>query len=234
MNENNAGGVAASYLLLRKAIGWMGTLLPVVLVAGDAAFTAAPLSTTVSGYYYTPMRNIMVGVLCVLGVFLLLYDVGVLAERWVTNVAGVGVLGVALFPAWPVIPHLSTAEQVVGDLHVVFAAVAFLALSVAIWRFAQAGSDGPGAKAPSPRAAGFYRACSVVMLAFVVASAAANLLPGSVKNDALIIFDFEALAIMTFGVSWLVKGRALRPSPGAPDTLPASAARSRRAEVPPA
>jgi hypothetical protein len=61
-----------------------------VLIVGDAAFTSTPLPIDLSGYYYTPMRNILEGTLCVLGVFLVVYDVGVVADRWITNVAGVG------------------------------------------------------------------------------------------------------------------------------------------------
>jgi hypothetical protein len=211
-----AGSVVASYLLLRKAIGWIGTLLPVVLIVGDAAFTSTPLPIDLSGYYYTPMRNILEGTLCVLGVFLVVYDVGVLADRWITNVAGVGVLGVAFFPGTPDIPHLSTAQRVVGDLHVSSAAVAFVALSAAIWRFARAGSDGPDAPAPSRGAASFYRASSGIMLGFVALAGVANLLPPSVQNATLLLFIFEALAIITFGISWLVKGRALQPLLSAP------------------
>jgi hypothetical protein len=215
-----AGSVVASYLLLRKAIGWIGTLLPVVLVAGDAAFTSTPLPIDLSGYYYTPMRNILEGALCVLGVFLVVYDVGVLADRWLTNVAGVGVLGVAFFPGTPDIPHLSTTQQVVGYLHVSSASVAFVALSGAIWRFARAGSDGPGSPAPSRGAANFYRASSGVMLGFVALTGVANLLSPSVQNATLLLFIFEALAIMTFGISWLVKGRALQPLLSAPGIPP--------------
>jgi hypothetical protein len=44
MNGTEAGQLrlAASYLVLRKAIGWIGTLLPVVLIAGEAAWRASP------------------------------------------------------------------------------------------------------------------------------------------------------------------------------------------------
>jgi hypothetical protein len=211
-----AGSVVASYLLLRKAIGWIGTLLPVVLIVGDAAFTSTPLPVSLSDYYYTPMRNIFVGSLCVLGVFLVLYDVGVLADRWITNVAGVGALGVAFLAGSPEVPHLSTTQEVVGDLHVFFASVAFLAFSVTMWRFARADSDGPDAPAPSPGEANFYRVSAGVMLGFVILSGLAILLPISFQHATLLLFDFEALAIITFGVSWLVKGRALRSLPSAP------------------
>jgi hypothetical protein len=216
MTRTEAGSIVASYLLLRAAIGWIGTLLPVVLIVGDAAFSSAPLSDSLSDYYYTPMRNILVGSLCVLGVFLVAYDTGVRVDRWLTNVAGVGVLGVAFLPGSPEIPHLSTTQEVVGNLHVFFASVAFVALSAAIWRFARGDSDGPDAPAPSRGEATFYQVSSGVMLGFVILSGVAILLPASVKNSALLIFDFEALAIITFGISWLVKGRALQPLLSAP------------------
>jgi hypothetical protein len=216
MIGTEAGGVVSSYLLLRKAIGWIGTLLPIALIVGDAAFCSTALPDSFSDYYYTPMRNILIGSLCVLGVFLVVYDVGVRSYCWITNVAGVGVLGVAFLPGSPEIPHLSTTQQVIGDIHVFFAAVAFVALSVTTWCFARADSDGPDASAPSSGAATFYRACGVVMLGFVVLSGVANLLPTSVKDTTFLLFIFEALAIITFGISWLVKGKGLQPQLIAP------------------
>jgi hypothetical protein len=46
MNGTEAGQLrlAASYLLLRKAIGWIGTLLPVVLIAGPSRVSLASCS----------------------------------------------------------------------------------------------------------------------------------------------------------------------------------------------
>jgi hypothetical protein len=171
------------------------------------------------------MRNILVGALCVLGVFLLLYDVSVRVDRWITNAAGVGVLGVAFLPGSPDVPHLTTSQEVIGNLHVFFAAIAFVALSVTMWRFAAAVSDGPDAPPPSPRAALFYRASACVMLGFVILSGVAILLPVSVQNTTLAIYLCEALAIFTFGISWLVKGRALDPLLSAPGTPPAASLR---------
>ena len=216
MTSTETGGVVATYLLLRKAIGWIGTLLPIVVIAGDAAFSSGPLPNSLSDYYYTPMRNILVGSLCVLGVFLVLYDVSVRADRWITNAAGVGVLGVAFLPGSPPVAHLTTSQEVIGNLHVFFAAIAFVGLAATMWRFAAAISDGPDAPPPSPRAAVLYRASACVMLGFVIASGVAILLPLSVQNSTLAIYDFEALAIFTFGVTWLVKGRAMQPLLSAP------------------
>ena len=54
------------------------------------------------------------------------------------------------------------------------------------------------------------------MLGFVLLSGVAILLPLSVQNSTLAIYDTEALAIFTFGICWLVKGRALQPLASAP------------------
>jgi hypothetical protein len=210
------GSMVGTFLLLRKAIGWIGTLLPIVVIVGDAAFSSGPLPNSLSDYYYTPMRNILVGSLCVLGVFLLLYDVSVRVDRWITNAAGIGVLGVAFLPGSPEVPRLTTSQEVIGNLHVFFAAIAFVGLSVTMWRFAYAVSDGPQAPPPSPRGALFYRVSACVMLGFVIGSGVAILLPLSVQNSTLAIYDTEALAIFIFGISWLVKGRALEPLASAP------------------
>ena len=83
--------------------------------------------------------------------FLLLYDVSVRVDRWITNAAGIGVLGVAFLPGSPPDPHLTTSQEVIGNLHVFFASIAFLGLAATMWRFAYAVSDGPEAPPPSPR-----------------------------------------------------------------------------------
>jgi hypothetical protein len=216
MTSTETGSVVGTFLLLRKAIGWIGTLLPIVVIVGDAAFSAGPLPNSLSDYYYTPMRNILVGALCVLGVFLLLYDVSVRVDRWITNAAGIGVLGVAFLPGSPPVPHLTTSQEVIGNLHVFFASIAFLGLAATMWRFSYAVSDGPQAPPPSARGSVFYRVSACVMLGFVLLSGVAILLPLSIQNSTLAIYDTEAVAIFTFGISWLVKGRALQPLASAP------------------
>jgi hypothetical protein len=216
VTSTDTGSMVGTFLLLRTAIGWIGTLLPIVVIVADAAFCSGPLPNSLSDYYYTPMRNILVGALCVLGVFLLLYDVSVRVDRWITNAAGIGVLGVAFLPGSPPVPHLTTSQEVIGNLHVFFASIAFLGLAATMWRFAYGVSDGPQAAPPSPRGALFYRVSACVMLGFVLLSGVAILLPLSVQNSTLAIYDTEALAIFTFGVCWLVKGRALEPLASAP------------------
>ena len=148
-----------SYMFLRKTVGWIGSLLPIVLIAGNTIFFTSPRPGSMSGYYYTSMRNVFVGALCALGVFLLAsagYDE---VDRWITNIAGFCAIGVAFFPTKPSVctahaqaclppsvAHLSTGQQVAGGFHLSFAAVTFIALGLMALRFAKSART-PGGQA---------------------------------------------------------------------------------------
>ncbi len=265
VGQRNSEGnqLVVSYLVLRQAVGWIGTLLPVVLIVGNAISSTTPRPDSMSGYYYTDMRNIFVGALCALGVFLGAYDGHDNVDRWMTNIAGFGAIGVALCPTKPAVcaasagacpassvPRLSASQQVVGDIHLVFAAVTFIALGLMALRFAKAGKtpDGLGlidrilsglgfgkpdaGGQPRPHAAEdvIYRASGITILSCVLLAAASNLLPASVNARWPLLFIFEAVAVFAFGVSWFVKGRTIqairaRIHRGAPATRPVAAVR---------
>jgi hypothetical protein len=248
-----------SYMLLRQAVGWIGTLLPIVLIVGNAISSTTPRPGSMSGYYYTDMRNIFIGALCALGVFLGAYDGYDDVDRWITNIAGLGAIGVALFPtkatvctggagACPAssVTHLSASQQAVGDLHVVFAAVTFIALGFMALRFAKGGETprglsllgrlryglgfGPSGGQPDQYTADniVYRVSGITILSCVILAAASNLLPTSVSAHWPLLFIFEAVAVFAFGVSWFTKGRTIRAirariRKGTPATVPAEA-----------
>ena len=144
-------------MFLRQTVGWIGTLLPVVLLIGNTISSTAPRPDSMSGYYYTDMRNIFVGTLCALGVFLAAYEGYDDVDRWITNVAGFGAIDVALCPAKPAVcvggagacpassvTRLSASQQVAGDIQLVLAAVTFIALGLMAVRFAKGGMTPPG------------------------------------------------------------------------------------------
>jgi hypothetical protein len=164
-----------------------------------------------SGYYYTDMRNVFVGALCALGVFLVAYDDYDPVDRWVTNIAGFAAIGVAFCPTKPAVctagaagcpassvPRLSASQQLTGDFHLFFAAVTFIALGVMALRF----GEGRGGLV--------YRASGVTILSCVALAALSNLLPSSVSAHWPLLFIFEAVAVFAFGVSWFAKGRTLQ------------------------
>ena len=146
-----------SYLFLRQTVGWIGTLLPIVLLVGNAISSSAPRPDSISGYYYTDMRNIFVGTLCALGVFLVAYRGYDDVDESITNVAGFAAIGVALCPTKPPVctagtgacptssvARLSTSQQVVGDIHLVLAATTLIALGLMALRFAKRGMTPSG------------------------------------------------------------------------------------------
>ena len=63
-----------SYLSLRKAVGIIGIALPFVLALGNwQLFHANGIEDSISYYYYTSMRGVLVGSLWAIGIFLMSY-----------------------------------------------------------------------------------------------------------------------------------------------------------------
>jgi hypothetical protein len=230
-------------MFLRKTVGWIGSLLPIALIFGGMLFITSSMPESMSGYYYTQMRNVFVGALCALGIFLVGYDGYDELDRWITNVAGLGAIGVAFLPTKPPVcalneraclppsvPHLSASQQVVGDIHLAFAAVTFIALGIMALRFATSeetpagqGAAGrlrhglglarPSGRQPAPkrRRNVVYRVCGVTILSCVGLAALSNVLSMPVTVRWPLVFTFEAIAVFAFGISWFVKGQTLLP-----------------------
>ena len=62
-----------SYLDFRKLVGWVAMALPIVVWIGGVVFEKIPILDSVSSYYYTSMRDVFVGLLCAVGVFMCFY-----------------------------------------------------------------------------------------------------------------------------------------------------------------
>src|ERR1041384_6184420 len=82
-------------------IGVIGVGLPIAVGGGVVVTTKAPLAdsfpNSMSAAYYTHMRNIFVGSMCAIGVFLIGYR-RTRVDNWLSSIAGVLALLVALFP----------------------------------------------------------------------------------------------------------------------------------------
>lgn len=249
-------------MFLRQIVGWIGTLLPIVLLVGVAISSTESRPDSMSGYYYTDMRNIFVGALCALGVFLGAYDGYDDVDRWITNIAGLCAIGVAFCPTKPAVcaagtracpassvTQLSTSQQVVGDIHLFFAAATFIMLGLMALRFAKGGKTPPGQSLwgqiryglgfGKPNAGDqpqryrgenfIYHASGITIVSCVILAALSNLLPASVNAHWPLLFIFEAVAVFAFGFSWFVKGRTMEgirtriPWVGAPAARPVPA-----------
>ncbi|WP_328614900.1 DUF998 domain-containing protein [Amycolatopsis sp. NBC_00355] len=191
-----------SYLFLRRAIGLIGLALPFVLILGKQLAQGGDLIGSLSGYYYSDLRDVFVGAMCAVGVFLLAYYGHDYVDNIASTVAGLGAIGLALFPTTPG-AAATTWDRTSGVLHLSFAVVFFLSLAYFCLRlFPHDGEQAPGTSV-------VYRTCGGVILACLVLIALTSYL-GLVPavHPALWL---ESVAVWAFGVAWLMKGQTMNP-----------------------
>lgn len=241
MNEVSGSNdhLVISYLTLRRALGVLGIGLPFVLAIGGAVFFATGLQESISDYYYTGMGDVFVGIMVAIGLFLASYtghkNTGqndpLLSDNVAGNIASVGAVGLAIFPTapgpatdtiariigiamFPAAPDPDSIAAIVGIAHFAFAAVFFLTLAyISYFLFTRSDPD----KEPTPQKLKrnrVYRACAIAILAALVLIAAAKLvLPESMVDGLKLVFWLEAIAVVAFGTSWLIKGETLLSDP---------------------
>jgi hypothetical protein len=155
------------------------------------------------------MRDVFVGSLCAIAVFLLSYRGYQRHDEIAGDLACVFALGVALCPTTPEL-NAASSDRIVGVLHVVFAAAFFLTLayfSLVLFR-----KTDP-AKAPTPRKLQrntVYTICGYTILACITLIGVLGLLRASSSvNQLHPVFWLEAAATVAFGVSWFTNGEAI-------------------------
>jgi hypothetical protein len=206
--EQPEAKLVISYLTLRRAIGFLGIGLPFVVSIG------AGIQSSISAYYYTVMRDVFVGTLCAIGVFLFSYKGYEPKDDVASNLAGLFAVGIALFPTSPCDPISSHCPfQLKYFLHGVFAVLLFGTFTyMSLFLFTKTDlSKKPTGKKLQRNSV--YRACGYVMLSCLVAVPAASLLLPEDLGDTLRIiqpvFWLESIAVVAFGISWLTKGEAI-------------------------
>lgn len=194
-----------SYLSLRKAVGWIGILLPFVLVAGHLIiFNGASALTNMSTYYHTGMRDLFVGAICAIALFLFFYKG---YDRWdnsAANLAGFFALGVAFFPTvkegpwdWIAWVHFSCAACF----------LVILAL-ISIFLFTRGEEHLTEMKKKRNQ---IFRACGIIMLVALASIEVFFLFFDGINSDSRFVLIAETVTLMAFGISWLTKGGTLYP-----------------------
>ena len=197
-----------SYMTLRKFVGLIGILLPFALVIIHMLFVRqVVLLGSMSGYYYTDVRGILVGSLCAIGVFLFAYRGYDGWDNILTNSAGVFAVGVALFPTAPVNP--SPRARDIGYVHFACAGLLFAVLAViALWLFTKTGPDTERGTQKKRRDL-VYRTCGIVIALCLVLVPIESLVIGAPIQRFRPLFWLEAVAVVAFGIAWLVKGQVI-------------------------
>jgi hypothetical protein len=202
-----------SYFTLRKAIGWLGLLMPIIVRWGAKLFEKIPSHDSVSAYYYTSMRDVFVGILAATGVFLFCYRGPDKQDNILTNIAGLCAIGIGLLPTEPIYHDLIAARFDTSancysnhgplGFHIYVVAAFFLIISyLAIFRFPK--PSRPFITKQKLTRNKIYVACGIVMVVMLVAIVAIKAI--SMKQS---IFWPETIAIVAFGIAWLTKGQAI-------------------------
>ncbi|MEV8097014.1 DUF998 domain-containing protein [Kitasatospora sp. NPDC085879] len=206
---------------LRFGVGLIGFLLPIVLPIGNIITSARlTLLASMSASYYTHMRNVFVGSLCAIGVFLICYRHDRREDR-LSSLAGLFAILAALFPTLPpasVAPHPSHLQTTVGVLHLCFAAGLFGVLAFFCLRLFGDGRGQSGHRIHN----WVYLLCGWVIVGCTVMIAAAGALHFVWDLPLTLTYVGEAVSVFAFGVAWLVKSEAIgavtstaSPGPGA-------------------
>jgi hypothetical protein len=208
MASGKVKSLLISELILRRVVGILGIALPfAVVIAAGFIF-----QSSISDFYYTPSRNLFVGTMCAVGVFLCCYK-GYDIKDWVfCLVAGIAAILVALCPVaqeGDTIP----ADQVRSGFHLFFAAV-FLG-SLAYLSLCQFTKTDPKKKMTAQKVERnrVYRACGWVMVACLLTIVLIDLpFTASLKSSLKAlnpVFFLESFSVIAFGFSWLTKGEGL-------------------------
>jgi len=198
-NDPGAAPYIRSYVFMRRVVGWLGLVLPPLLVVGEPlVFDGQPIPRgSLSAYYYSGVREVFVGMLWAIGVFLIIYKWPERTrESKVSTYAGVAVMIVALFPTGkpgakvPATPLQDLiGEEWVEGVHYVFAGV-FIFLLSRISRY--------WAK-NRPERRRLHRLCERVILAAL----ALVILEGTTGWPDYGILVSEFVAVWAFAISWL-------------------------------
>ncbi|WP_299303074.1 hypothetical protein [uncultured Litoreibacter sp.] len=210
--------VVKSFYRVRQALGWLGFMLPVLLmVSGMLARTG--VEPSISDFFHTVSRDIFVGIMFSIGTFLIVYEGydrqpdETIADNWLATIAGISVFGVALFPnESPTGEIASVVQQTVGVglsplFHYSCAFVFFYCMGhFCMFKFSKT-SDKPRRK--------IYRGCGWAIIfscaGLFFGSIAKKMGPPDVSAfivDFDVIFWVEVVGVWAFSLAWLVKGRA--------------------------
>lgn len=202
--ENN---LIISHMTLRKVIGILGVSLAFICILGGLAFGSGVIEDSISAYYLTNMRDVLVAVLSIAGAFLLTYKGYDKMDNILSSIAGVSGLGIAIFPMDFIFPGnvFGLVMPTVAAFHYAFTVIFFATLAViSFFQFTKTGGN------PSPQKLKrnwVYRICGVVIFLTLLILALGFL--EVFATGYYFVLIVEIIMLFAFGTSWLVKGEFL-------------------------
>jgi hypothetical protein len=197
-----------SYLSLRRTLGILGILLPWIdLLCGTFFGQGNPYhwNNSISSTYYANSGIVFTGLMVAVGFFLVTYRGYDLGDKIACTTSGVFGMTLAVFPdncpggrLWNL---FMLPKEVTGKIHNISALIFFLSLIyMIVFRFTKGDEGDPKKK----RRNTIYRICGGVMALSFLAFIVCTLLHIAPWN---MLFYSEAVALLFFGMAWLVKGQ---------------------------
>jgi hypothetical protein len=215
MSKSRERSLIFSYLSMRRLIGILGISLPFIIVLGGLTQGASSLQGSISGYYYSNMRDFLVGILSGVALFLISYKGYEKIDDIVANLSGIFALGMVFFPTGMFCGHVVKVgmfqldDNISEIVHLAFGSLFFLALSFnSIFLFTRRHPGVMGRE--KKRRNVIYRTSGIVMLvaqcfiAIYTAFLRSTFLAGTYP-----VLILETIALFAFGISWMVKGNTL-------------------------
>jgi hypothetical protein len=198
-----------SYKFLRVTVGALGMAMPFILYAGGRLIFGDLVQPSLSAYYHTGMRDVLVGILFALAVFLFAYKGYGRADDIAGYFACFFAIGTALFPTLPLEGPITPSDERNNIIHHIFATGFLLTLTYfALFLFTKSDKPIPE-QSPSKRMRNtIYRLCGGLMALSILVIGLYFLLQGGVGpflGSSVPIYWLETVAIVAFGVSWFVK-----------------------------
>ena len=213
-----------SYLTLRKSLGILGLLLPVLLWV----FNGFELKPSISHFYYTSSSTIFTSFLFAFGLLLFSYrgrikTTETVSDNFLTNIGGLMAIATSFIPTayctYCKDPIIITNElaafcdgnglttpfmhnnTTLGMIHLICASLFLILMGyMSFFRFTKGNT--------SQQKKIFYRFCAIVIWASIGALAIIMIFDLAINEN--FVFIGECVALVFFGIAWMVKGKTLQ------------------------
>lgn len=196
--------MVASYLGLRKAIGVAGMLLALLVWFGGV-LSGEGIQVSISAYYWTWSRDVLFGVLFIAGSLLIAYVGYDRTDNWTATAAGICAYGIALFPvAGEVLRagYFQFSMALTNVLHYAFSGSFFVLMGfMAFVQFT---------KGKRRERNIVYRVSGVAIWTSVLLLVTGKIVVPDMMVDINAVFWLEVVMLVSFGVSWILKGLSTR------------------------